>query len=119
MGQLLHSRPAAVKATAHCDSAGRPAEVDHLRAATDRCLGDPVLRDTICTSTTTDGSGGGEGYVLRNTIDLGAAGVGPGTPFVVHGMAPGQAIRIPARISVRRRREGGFETEANIVCAVK
>ena len=49
------------------------AEIDHLRGVTDRCFSDPVLLGTKYTSTTTDGSGGREGYVLRNTIELDAA----------------------------------------------
>lgn len=48
-------------------------ETQHLRAVTDRCFSDPALQGTKYTNTTRDGSGGSEGYALRNTVELDAA----------------------------------------------
>ncbi len=47
-----------------------PEEVAVLREVTDRCFSDPVLKGTEYTSTSSNGSGGSEGFVLRNTLEL-------------------------------------------------
>ena len=52
--------------------------------------------------------------VVKPEVDLRKLGCREGTPFVIYGMAVGQAVRIPSWVAVRRDKDTGFAVQTNV-----
>ena len=52
-------------------------------------------------------------------VNLADLGVRPGMPFVIYGLAPGQAVRVPSRFSLKQTQEGKFMVQSNLDFSIR